>query len=304
MTKNILKTILMLVFIAGYTEGKSLACAVLTTNTIAEKTITNTKTSNTIIRVMTYNILEGAYPTGPPSYNGKCLAYNLKDRAEEIIDFIKSKNPDILLLQECNHWTDEGNTRLQKFSTQLGMPYKAIAPNHGSYKAAILSKYPITNYTYLANEVCYYWNILTTTIQLTPSCSIEVASTHFGWWGMPGYSKMTVEQKKQTYIKQRSTLMSYLKKHLNKNLIIGGDWNHSATQSPFDQGNLHDAISELGYGKNSLNRFHPKRNPIDNIYLSPTKNFTLLNCEFFPEAKALSDHLPVMTEIKVETYKK
>ena len=83
--------------------------------------------------------------------------------------------------------------------------------------------------------------------------------------------------------------------------MIGGDWNHSAKQSPFGQGSLHDAIAKLGYGKNSLHRFHPKLNPIDNIYFSQSERFTLLNCENFPEAKALSDHLPVMAEISVLT---
>ncbi len=303
MTNNFLKIIFMVAFVACYAESKSLTVKNLPTNNTIKKTTTDMKTSNIIIRVMTYNILEGAYPSGPPSYNGKCPAYNLKDRADEIISFIKSKDPDILLLQECNHWTDPKNTRFQKFSDQLDMPYKAIAPNHGSYKVALLSKYPIVNYTYLADDVCYYWNILTATIQLTSSCSIEAASTHFGWWGMPGYSKMTDEQKKETYIKQKSTLMSYLKKHLSGNLIIGGDWNHSATQSPFGQGNLHDAIAALGYGINSVNKFHPKAHPIDNIYISPSGRFTVLDCKRLSAAGNFSDHLPVIAKIEVELYK-
>ena len=269
------------------------------TNNTTNKSSAIMKTSNIVIKVMTYNILEGAYPAGPPSYTADHPAYNLKDRSDAIIGFIKDKNPDVLLLQECNNWADKGNTRLQHFSTQLDMPYKAIAPNHGSYNVAVLSKYPITDSTYLADDVHYYWNILTATVQLTPSCSIEVASTHFAWWGMPGYSKMTEEQKKQTYIKQKSVLMAYLRKHLNGNLIIGGDWNHNATQSPFDQGNLHDAISALGYGTNSVHLFHPTENPIDNIYTSPTGLFTVLKCTRFSAAKNFSDHLPVMATIKV-----
>ncbi len=273
------------------------------TNNTTNKSTYNMETSNTVIKVMTYNILEGAYPAGPPSYNSDHLAYNLKDRAKEIIRFIKSKNPDILLLQECNQWAGKDNTRLQQFSTQLDMPYKAIAPNHGSYNVALLSKYPIADYTYLDDDVYYYWNILTATIQLTPSCSIDVASTHFAWWGMPGYSKMTEDQKKQTYIKQKAVLMTYLRKHLDRNLIIGGDWNHAAKQSPFDQGNLHDAISALGYGTNSVHRFHPTENPIDNIYISPSGLFTVLKCTRFSAAKNFSDHLPVMVEISVRTDK-
>ncbi len=274
-----------------------------TTINNTNKSIANMKTSNTVIKVMTYNILEGAYPTGPPSYTAKLPAYNLKDRADAIIGFIKSKNPDILLLQECNHWADKGNKRLQRFSTELGMPYKAIAPNHGNYNVAVLSKYPITNYTYLSDDIYYYWNILTATIQLTPSTTIEAASTHFGWWGVPGYSKMTVEQKKQAYIKQKAVLMAYLQKKFNGNLIIGGDWNHGATQSPFDQGNLHDAIADLGYGKNLLHLFHPKENPIDNIYTSQSGRFTVLSCNKFPAAGNFSDHLPVMAKISIATVK-
>ncbi len=301
-TENSMSILFILLF-ALCAESKTLTFTDMSTNNVHKKTNTDMKTSNIVIRVMTYNILEGAYPAGPPSYTSGHPAYSNKDRSEEIIGFIKSKNPDILLLQECNGWADPDNTRLQQFSAQLDMPYKAIAPNHGSYKVALLSKYPIVDYTYLSDDVYYYWNILTTKIQLTPSCPIEVASTHFAWWGMPGYSKMTEEQKKQTYIKQRSSLMAYFQKYLNRNLIIGGDWNHSAKQSPFDQGNLHDAISNLGYGKNSLNRFHPEKNPIDNIYLSPSGKFIILNCETFPEAKDLSDHLPLMAEISVITEK-
>ena len=300
--KSFLKIIVLLVFIAGYAESKPLNRARKSTNKVHKKTNIEMKTSNIVIRVMTYNILEGAYPAGPPSYMADHPAYNLKDRSDKIIGFIKSKNPDILLLQECNRWADKKNKRLQKFSKKLDMPYTAIAPNHGGYKIALLSKYPISAQTYLADDVYYYWNILTAKIQLTPSCPIEVASSHFAWWGMPGYSKMTENQKKQTYKKQRASLMAFFKKHLHGNLIIGGDWNHNANQSPFDQGNLHTAISNLGYGKNSLNRFYPKKNPIDNIYLSPTRKFTLLNCETFPEAKDLSDHLPVIADIKVKIY--
>jgi len=276
-------------------------CIIACASTNTKKLTDNMNSPNTVIKIMTYNVLEGAYPAGPPSYMSDHPAYNLKDRSEQIIKFVKSKDPDILLLQECNRWADEKNTRLEHFSKELGMPYKAIAPNHGHYNVALLSKYPIKNYTYFDDDVYYYWNILTAKIQLTPSCSIEVASSHFAWWGMPGYSKMTEEEKKQTYIKQKATLMAFLKKKLNKNFIIGGDWNHSTAQSPFGQGSLHDAIADLGYGKNSLHRFHPKENAIDNIYVSPTGKFKILNCENFPEAKALSDHLPVMAEISVTT---
>ena len=275
------------------------ACA---SKTNTNKTTNDMNSSNIVIKVMSYNILEGAYPAGPPSYNGACKAYSNKDRSKEIINFVKSKNPDILLLQECNRWADKGNKRLQQFSDDLGMPYKAIAPNHGHYNVALLSKYPIKNYTYLDDDVCYYWNILTANIQLTPDCRIDVASTHFGWWGVPGYSKMTEEQKKQTYIKQKATLTAYLKKHLKGNLIIGGDWNHGARQSPFGQGNLHDFIANLGYGTNSVNLFLPKENPIDNIYVSPSGRFNILNCTRYHEANGLSDHLPIMDEISVKTH--
>ncbi len=257
---------------------------------------------NTVIRVMTYNILEGAYPAGPPSYNpANSAAYNLKDRADAIIRFVKKHNPDILLLQECNRWTDSGNTRLQDFSTQLGMPYKVIAPNHGNYNVALLSKFPILDTTYLPDDIPFYWNILTATVQLTSSCSVTVASTHFGWWGMPGYSKMTKEQKKQSYITQKAVLMAFLADRVDGDLIIGGDWNHSTTQSPFDQGNLHDAIAALGYGTNALHRFHPTVNPIDTIYTGRSGRFSVLNCANLPAAKGLSDHLPVLAEIKVTT---
>jgi len=300
--KNFLKIILLIGFISGFSESSPLKSGNEIKIKVHKKTNANMKTSNIVIRVMTYNILEGAYPAGPPSYMSDHPAYNLEDRSDKIINFVKSKNPDILLLQECNNWADKKNDRLEKFSKKLEMPYTSIAPNHGGYKIALLSKYPISEETYLADDVYYYWNILKTTIQLTPSCPIEVASSHFAWWGMPGYSKMTEKEKKQTYKKQKSSLMSFLKNHLYENFIIGGDWNHTANQSPFEQGSLHDAISNLGYGKNSLNRFYPDKNPIDSIYLSPTRKFTLLNCETFPEAKELSDHLPVMAEIKVKIY--
>lgn len=274
---------------------------IISTYLLAKPTIKNVKmkTTNIVIKVMTYNILEGAYPAGPPSYNSDHPAYNLKDRSEAIIAFIKKKNPDILFLQECNRWSNKKNKRLEHFAKELGMPYKALAPNHGHYNVALLSKFPIKDHTYFDDDIYFYWNILTATIQLTPACSIEAASVHFGWWGVPGYSKMSEEKKKQSYIKQKKILMNYLKDHLNKNLIIGGDWNHSTAQSPFGQGKLHDDIAALGYGKNALHRFHPKENPIDNIYVSPTGKLKILNCKKFPEARALSDHLPLMVEISV-----
>lgn len=243
------------------------------------------------LRVMAYNILYGAYAREAP--------YDY-DRADAIIDLINSYNPDILLLQECNWWADAGNTRLQYFADALGMPYTAMSTNHGSFKLAILSKYPILSYTYLADDVYFWWNILTAEIQLTPTFTFSAASTHFGWWGAPNYNNnMTEAEQAQSYVTQRAVLLSYLQERVDTDLIIGGDWNHNSTQSPFNQGNLHDRIAALGYGLDTLRRFYPSANPIDNIYLSRSGRFSAAHCARLLDAQGLSDHLPVLAEINV-----
>lgn len=244
------------------------------------------------IRVMAYNILEGAYATDSPA------GYNF-DRADAIIAFINAYNPDILLLQECRHWADSGNTRLPYFSDHLGMPYKIIAPNHGAYKVALLSKYPIVSSTYLNDSVYFWWNILTASIQVAPSCTISTASIHFGWWGVPGFYDMNDSEQSQSYSQQKAVLMSYLQGRVNGSLIIGGDWNHDTTESPFNQGILHDEISAMGYGMNLLRRYQPAERNVDTLYVSRSGKLVPMNCSRLHDAEGLSDHLPIVSDIGI-----
>ncbi len=252
--------------------------------------VTSVYAQDMTIRVMSYNILYGAYPREEP--------YDW-DRADAIISAINSYDPDVLLLQECNQWADTGNTRLTYFALQTGMSYKALSTNHGSFKLAILSKYPITSYTFFDSSVYYWWNVLTANIQLAPSFTLPIASTHFGWWGATDYYSMSEEEQAASYVAQKAVLIDYLQNRVDGDLIIGGDWNHSASSMPFGESNLHDDIAALGYGLDALRRFYPSLNPIDNIYVSRSGKFDIQNCFKASVAANLSDHTPTVADIAI-----
>ena len=62
------------------------------------------------MKVISYNILSGAYPSG-----------KAQDRFDDLADFLEEQEPDILALCECNGWQEQGSKRLYQLEQRLGM---------------------------------------------------------------------------------------------------------------------------------------------------------------------------------------
>ena len=87
-----------------------------------------------MLKIMTYNILEG---TG----------YERAERLDIVIDVVHQVEPDILAIQEANHFDNNDYERLKKLSGSVGLPYYALAlgtrRNSGrQFHVATLSRYP------------------------------------------------------------------------------------------------------------------------------------------------------------------
>jgi len=74
------------------------------------------------------------------------MSYNILDggegRLDLIISAIKSESPDVLVINEANSFSANGNKTLKLFSEKTGLPYYNIAPTEWGYDIAILSRLP------------------------------------------------------------------------------------------------------------------------------------------------------------------
>ncbi len=123
-TKSILFTILGLIFLG----------------TVVGALVTNPNPgtgdeSKTSLIIMTYNIRQGVNDSGEKNYDGQ-------------LELIRSVNPDIIALQECDPVRiGGGNSDIVRYlADRLNMySYRGPKTVANTYGTAILSKYPITN---------------------------------------------------------------------------------------------------------------------------------------------------------------
>lgn len=92
------------------------------------------------MRVMTYNILKGGF-----NDDGA-------DRFDALVDVIRAQAPDILTLQECNHFERDGYRRLYAFERALGMRgLLGIAPS--GFHVAVFTR----NAQFVQHELTADW---------------------------------------------------------------------------------------------------------------------------------------------------
>lgn len=222
----------------------------------------------------------------------KVMAFNLHAgydaTTKQLGDFIKSQNPDIVLLQEVEYYTNRSKsnpgrpinnnidmlTELAYFTGLQGAFFPAIEVYSGKYGNGILSKYPMTE----TRRIQFDEFIGTerrcmgiVKITLPDNSEVEIINTHLD---------MSNEENGMNQIKKLTTLPA------GSNLsILGGDFNKRIGT---------DHINEL-----TKKWILGVSNKFDHIAYYPETRWTIIEQKVFSEIN-LSDHSPIMVVLELE----
>ncbi|TCI90782.1 endonuclease [Tenacibaculum sp. M341] len=238
----------------------------------------------------------------------KVMSYNVRmfnlykwikeeDIDKKIVEFINTKSPDILAIQEYH------SSKKKK----INYPYSYFVPKSkkNNFGLAIFSKFKIINkgsldFKHSANNAIYV-DVLKNkdTVRIynlhLQSLKINPKKENFG----EKSSEKLIERLKTGFIKQASQVEAFLQheKQWNGKKVICGDFNNTSFSWVYRQisKNKKDAFDEagIGFGK-SFNYFFPMR--IDFIL---TDKKTQIN-NFKTYSKKYSDHFPIMSRINFE----
>ncbi len=240
-----------------------------------------------------------AQQNGNEGYPLKVLCYNLRfgelASLEELAEFIKSKNPDIVALQEVDVKTNRERAPHQNgkdFITELGFRTgmltayaRTIDYSGGYYGIGILSKYPFEKTRKVGLPI--------------PDGSKEQRALLLADVELPGGKRFTFVS---THLDHSSSEVRTIQvKALNKALkkikmpvIVAGDFNGRPDSPEIKEGmkSWHQACSP--------DFTIPSQNPkskIDYIFFKPAGNWKVKNA-YTPQV-TLSDHLPVVAEMEL-----
>jgi endonuclease/exonuclease/phosphatase family metal-dependent hydrolase len=215
----------------------------------------------------------------------------------KIINFINTKNPDILLLQEYYN--------LEKF--KFNYPYKFIKTKNKNKKLglAVYSKYPILHkgsfdFKETSNNIIYTDIVKNKdTIRIynlhLQSLQLNTDKENFG----EEDSEKLIIRLKNRFKKQAEqvTLLLAHEKEWQGNKIIAGDFNNNAYSWVYREisKNKKDAFIEagIGFGK-TYNYFLPMR--ID--FILTDKNTSIKSFKTFD--KKYSDHFPIQATLEIK----
>lgn len=216
---------------------------------------------------------------------------------DQIIDFIKEENPDVLCLQEFSRIRYK---QLKQYT------YSFVSPNSTVQKSiqAIYSKYPIVNKGVLDfpnsvnnaifvdivknSDTLRVYNLHIESLKVTPDPEVlaQEASSKL-------YKRLSTSFTKQ---QQQAYVVAAHKKTTKNKILITGDFNSTQYANVYRtiRGDMQDTFQEKGsgYGRTYNFKYYPVR--IDFILVD--KSFEVVSHQNY-NAK-LSDHFPVMTSIK------
>lgn len=241
--------------------------------------------------------LGAAYGRGADTL--KVMTYNLRfgelASMEEIGEFIKSENPDIVALQECDWDTHRERAPRQngvKFVNRLadvtglfGLYGKSIDYGGGYYGIGLLSKYPIVRSERIKlprNDSSEQRVMLRADIELPDGNIVTFVSTHL---------EVTTKENRMIQVK-------FIEKQLRKvknPVLLAGDMN--ATPDSPEMAELSKHWKNLTDGTLTFSSKKPTVK-IDYIYGKPADKMDLLETEVPHEVK-LSDHFPVISLITI-----
>ena len=168
------------------------------------------------LRIFSYNILEGfSHQTD-------------QDRMNRVAEWVKSKSPDIIALQELNSFS---SANLSSLAKQWGHPYSAIVKERRGCPVGITSKYPIE----VKNKIVrgFWHGVLHVRIK-----DFDILVTHLNPCTCMG---RLVEADK---------IVNYAKGIKNDKILLMGDLN---SHSPFDADYMEEHATEFRekyYGAN------------------------------------------------------
>ena len=236
-----------------------------------------------ILKVMSYNI----HHCNPPSAGDKI-------DVAAIARVISKEKPDFVALQEVDVNTErsgKGSNQAKELAKLTGMNFyfsKAIDHQGGDYGVAVLSKFPILDSARFTLPIAEGLTgetrtIAAITVEVAKGKKIIFASTH-------------LDLKEATRLSQAALIV----KHFEKSgipMILGGDFNalpDSKVIGYFDQ--------HFKRTCQDCDPTIPVENPnrtIDFIMYKPAGTFESLSTRVIDE-KYASDHLPVISEIKMK----
>lgn len=248
------------------------------------------------LRVLDYNILEGMKND---STKGK----------QEFVNWVKSQNPDIVALEECNKFTQ---LSLEDMAHRWGHPYAILLKQTG-YPVAITSKYPIVNVQKVLDNmwhgfiVCRIKDLNVIVLHLSPHvykkrreeideilATIAAAPSQKKWMIMGDFNSYSpLDKDNYNDGKEVKFLQGLQAKYpTHENLIDGKYLDFQVHQKILDFG-LKDTGKMIEPG--SL----PKRR-IDFIYVSKDLISQVTASHFIYDAFTAhhSDHKPVLMEFK------
>lgn len=224
------------------------------------------------IRVLTWNVHAGIGPDG---------RYDLP----RIAALVRRHQPDIVALQEVD---SRGRGEVSPFvylAQALGShaaEAKTITAPDGYYGHVLISRWPMTETAIhdLSVSEREPRRAIETTV-LTPVGPLHLASVHLGL----GFRER----------RQQAAMLSAIAGTARGTTIMLGDFNDW-----FIYGGVRRALATLLPGRTKLRSF-PARYPLfmlDRIYCRPRQ--ALLHCFTDPLGKRVSDHLPVIADIRLD----
>ncbi|MBW8243195.1 endonuclease/exonuclease/phosphatase family protein [Muricauda oceani] len=244
-----------------------------------------------VLKVMSFN-------TWHFNINGWIKEANVGDR---IIDFIKSENPDILLIQEHSRIR---HRQLKQY------PYRSETPYTSSKTTqAIFSKYPIIGNGSLdlpntLNNIIYadilfrkdtirVYNLHLQSFKIIPSTD----NFSDGKKSEKTYKRLVETFSKQ--VEQAEILRNHLRKSPYANIVCG-DFNNTQFSNVYKivKDDLQDTFLEAGKGFGRT--YDLWKIPLRIDYILADPNFEVLSHQNFDER--LSDHYPVMATLRLKSH--
>lgn len=223
------------------------------------------------VRVLTWNVHAGVGPDG---------VYDLP----RIAALVRRHEPDIVALQEIDS-RGRGSDAFAYLARALGShaaEARTISTPDGDYGHVLISRWPLTEIAIHDLSVTRREprRAIETVVQ-TPYGPLHLASVHLGL----GFRER----------RQQAAMLSAIAGTARQTTVMLGDFNDW-----FIYGTVRRALATVMPGRTRLRSF-PARWPVfmlDRIYCRP--RHALRDCWTDPLARRVSDHLPVIADIRME----
>ena len=248
---------------------------------------------NSIFRIMTYNV---HFWNNPESTAAPL---------QEMIDIIKTVNPDVVILQEVSPTPGvgragplKGSLAMQKLDG-IGFNFNNIAtcntlPPRYWFGNIIASKVSFNT----AREKIFKGQpdseserrcFVSAQVTMPNKKELYLYGTHLEVRGRDSIRKKQIEEIKDLIVANQT----------NKNVLVAADFNAVRGTSPvkaLQKAGFKDCFTYLGWQHPTYTSWTGKE--IDFIFLSPKWNLPLAGCYVYYDA--VSDHLPVIMDIKLD----